>query len=193
MNRTNYIFVDFENVHETEWERIIGKQVQAIIVLGPQHKFMPIAEVKALLRCASQIRLIETKKAGRNAADLLLAQHIGEQRKEDPQGYFHVVSKDKGFDSLISNLRDNGTMAARRESLSDIPVLMNGEERILAFAAYLKANPENRPVRRKALEAQIQHNFAKTLVADEIGQLIAALESRGVLKIDASGKVAYLG
>jgi hypothetical protein len=30
---------------------------------------------------------------------------IGDQKKSDPQGYFHVVSKDKGFDALIEHRR----------------------------------------------------------------------------------------
>ena len=44
--RVNYIFVDFENVHETDLDRIAQKPVKVTLVLGEQHKKLPVSLVQ---------------------------------------------------------------------------------------------------------------------------------------------------
>ncbi len=41
MTRMNYIFVDFENVQETDSERIAGKPVKVVLMLGEQQESLP--------------------------------------------------------------------------------------------------------------------------------------------------------
>ena len=121
--RMNYIFVDFENVHEIDLDRVDQKPVKVILVLGEQHKRLPVLLVRKLLQYASQVQVVETGRSGKNAADLVLANYIGEVRKDDPRGYIHIVSKDKDFDALIGHHKDNGALAARHASFSEIPVV----------------------------------------------------------------------
>lgn len=191
MNRTNYIFIDFENVHETDWERIVGKPAKVTVILGEQHKSIPTALVKKMLKCAGQVELVETRRTGKNAADFVLAEHIGEQKKADPVGYFHVISKDKGFDALIAHLRDNGVLAARRASFSEIPVLMDSAERLESIIKYFKGNPKNRPGKRKTLEAQIQGMFGKVLSPEEVASTVEGLVTSKVIKLSKEGGVSY--
>ena len=33
MARTNNIFIDFENIHETDWDRLVGKPVTSTSIL----------------------------------------------------------------------------------------------------------------------------------------------------------------
>ena len=87
MARTNYIFIDFESVQETDLDRIDKKPVNLIFVLGQSQKRLPVTLVKKLLQYASQVRLIEAGTNGKNAADFVLANHIGEAietRHRDP-------------------------------------------------------------------------------------------------------------
>lgn len=191
MARTNYIFIDFENVHETDWDRIVGKPVMVTVVLGAQHKNMPIPVVKKLLKCASQVQLVETKRTGKNSADFVLAELIGEQKKADPHGYFHIVSKDRGFDATIEHLRENKVLAARRASFSEIPVLMNTAERVKSLTAYFKDNPDNRPGRSKTLETQIQTIFGKALSPEEVAATIDGLIAAKIIKLSEKGIVEY--
>jgi len=191
MTRTNYIFIDFENVHETDWDRIVGKPVKAMLILGEHHKYIPIAVVKKLLKCAGQVELVETIQTGKDAADIVLADHIGEQSKEDPHGYFHIVSRDKGFDALISHLKSHGILAARRASFSDIPVLMNTAERVQLVAAFFEKNPLNRPKKRQSLESQIQAVFGKALSPEDLAATVEGLVAAKVITLSAEGAVAY--
>ena len=191
MNRTNYIFVDFENVQLVEWDRVVGRPVHVTLVLGEQHKYFPVSVVKQMLSCATQVSLVETKRTGKNAADFILAELIGARSTTDPQGYFHVVSRDKGFEALIEHLRGKKILAARRESFAEIPVLMNAKERIAACEAFWADKTTGRPGKRSTMEAQIQALFARTLTAEEVDEIIADLTKRKIVAFDENGKVRY--
>ena len=86
MSRTNYIFVDFENVQETDWERIAGKPVKVVLVLGANQKSLPFEFVRFLHQHPHQVELIKTTRTGRNALDFVLSARLGEIRGTDPDG-----------------------------------------------------------------------------------------------------------
>lgn len=192
MHRTNHIFIDFENVQETDLDRIAGKAVKVTLVLGERHKSLPVPLVRKLLKYASQVELVETGRGGKNALDLVLAQHIGEARSADPGGYFHIISKDKDFDPLIGHLKDCGTLAARRAALSEIPSLMTAAERRKHLAEHYRKSQQNgRAKKRTTLAAQIQSLFAKSLTAEEIEEAIRGLIADKVLTISDKDEVVY--
>jgi hypothetical protein len=191
MSRTNYILVDFENVQEADFDRIANRPVKVTLVLGEQHKRLPVDLVKKLLRHAGQIELIETGRAGKNALDLVLSQHIGAVRAADPHGYFHIVSKDKGFDALVGHLKDNGTLARRHGSFSEIPVLMNLAERVRLMTRQLKENPRNRPGKRKTLTSHIQTVFGRSLSETEAEDTVRGLVREKTVTVSNEGDVNY--
>jgi hypothetical protein len=191
MSRTNYIFVDFENVQETDLDRIANKPVKVTFVLGERQKRLPVALARKLLKYAGQVVLVETGRSSKNALDLVLAHYTGEARKADPQGYFHIVSKDKDFDALIGHLKDNGVLAARHAAFSEIPVLMNRTERVKLLATYFKTTQTNRPKRRKTLESQIQALFGKALSSGELDETIGGLVAAKIIALSKKGEVAY--
>ena len=191
MSRTNYIFVDFENVQETELERIAQKPVRVALILGERHKNLPVLFVKKLLKYHAQVELVETGRSGKNALDLVLAEHIGEAKRTDPDGYFHIVSKDKDFDALVGHLKENGTLAARHAGFSEIPVLMNVTERVKWLRAHSKANPQNRPKKRKTLESQIQAVFGKALSPGEVEATVMGLITDNIIVLSEKGEITY--
>jgi len=191
MIRTNYIFVDFENVQETDCERIANKPVKVVLVLGEQQTKLPVTFVKKLLRFASQVQLVETGRAGKNALDMVLAHYVGAIRVTDPEGYFHIVSKDKGFDALIGHLTDNGALARRHASISGIPVLMNAGERASLLSKQLKESATGRPAKRTTLEFKIQATFGKCLTESEVADTIERLARDRTVTLLDSGEVKY--
>jgi hypothetical protein len=189
--RVNYIFVDFENVQETDLDRIAQKPVKVILVLGGQNKHLPVSLVKKLLQYAGQVQLVETGRTGRNASDLVLAHYIGEVKKSDPHGYIHILSKDKDFDALIGHYKLNGSLAARHASFSEIPVLMNVDERAQLLASYFTAEHVSRPSKRKTLESHMQAVFGKTLSPADVEATINRLVANQVITLSDKGEVAY--
>ena len=191
MSRTNYIFVDFESVRPADLDRIAGRPARLILVLGEQDKKLPIALVKQLLQNASQVSLVESGRSGKNALDLVLAHYIGEAKKVDPHGYFHIISKDRDFDALIGHLKDSGTLAARRTCLGEIPILMTSTERVALLTAHFKANSKNRPKKRSSLESMIQVVFGRSLSAAELEDTIQSLIRGNFLSLSDKGTVSY--
>jgi hypothetical protein len=191
MARTNYIFIDFENVQESDLDRIENKPVKLIFVLGQQHTKLPITLVKKLLQFASQVRLVETGANGRNAADFVLSSYIGEAKKADPHGYFHILSRDKGFDALIGHLKVNGTLARRHESFSEIPVLMNKMERVKYLTTRFKAKQVTRAKKQATLESQIQALFGKALSLEELKDTINGLLAGKTIQVTPTGEIVY--
>ena len=191
MSRTNYIFVDFENVQETDLDRIANRLVKVRLVLGERHKSLPMKLVKLIQKFPEQVQLIETGLNGKNALDFVLACEIGVESVKDPTGYFHVLSRDKGFDALIRHLKNKGVLAARHAAFSEIPVLMNLAERVNLLASHFKANQASRPKKRKTLESQIQADFGKTLSPAEVEDTIRGLVAEKIITLSETGAVAY--
>jgi hypothetical protein len=191
MGRTNYIYIDFENVQETDLDRIANKPVKVRLVLGERHKSLPVKLVKQLQKFAEQVSLIETKLNGKNALDFVLAYEIGVESAKDPDGYFHVLSRDKGFDALISRLKDKKILAARHAAFSEVPVLMNLEERACVLANYFKAHPNNRPKLQKTLTSQIMVVFGNSLTPAEVAETIQKLVGQKIITVSEKGSVAY--
>jgi hypothetical protein len=191
MSRTNYIFIDFENVQETEWDRLANKPVKVALILGERHKSLPVALVKNLLKYAGQVTLVETGRSGKNALDLVLAHLIGEWKKGDPHGYFHILSRDKDFDALIGHLKENGSLAARHAAFREIPILMNLAERVKLLAELFKANQATRPKKRTTVESQVQALFGKALSPPEVEDTVQALVREKIIAVSDRGEITY--
>jgi len=191
MRRTNYIFVDFENVPEAELDRIASKPVKVMLILGERQKSLPVKLVKLIQKYPEQVRLVETELNGKNALDFVLACEIGVESEKDQGGYFHVLSRDKGFDALIRHLKSKGIHAARHTAFGEILVLMNLAERLKLLPAHIKANQASRPKTRKTLEAYIQTVFGRALSPGEVEETIQGLVAEKVITLSEKGTVTY--
>ncbi len=149
MNRTHYIFVDFENIHEVQLDLIENKPVVVVLVLGERHKKLPVDLVKQLLKYPAQVRLVEAGLSGRNALDFVLAYLIGVQSTTDGAGHFHILSRDKGFNALIEHLKKNDIFADRHESFVKIPVLAPSAKTSTALPASSKSPTADKTHKKK--------------------------------------------
>ena len=191
MIRTNYIFVDFENIQEHDLDRIAHKPIKVTLVLGRRHKNLPVQLVKLIQKYASQVALVETTLEGKNALDFVIACLIGAEAERDSQGYFHVLSRDTGFDALICHLKSREIRAARHVSFSEIPVLMNAAERVKLLTQFFTANAASRPKKRQALESQVQALFGRTLSSEDVQETIQKLIHGNILTLADNGAVSY--
>ena len=191
MIRTNYIFVDFENVQETELDRIAEKPVKVVLVLGQRNSRLPVKLVTLIHKFSEQVRLIEASLMGKNALDFVLACEVGVECGKDPQAYFHILSRDKGFDVLVNHLKAKGVHARRCNTFNEIPVVMNLAERVQRLASDFKMPKTTRARKRKGLEAQIQQVFGKALSPEELAATIRGLIAEKIITLSDQGEVAY--
>ena len=159
MARTQYIFIDYENVCESDLSRVSGKAVRVFMIIGTKHKKLPTSLFLFAQDHPEQLRIIQTSVDGRNALDFVLTLELGRMIAADPTGYFHIVSKDTDFDSVVRHLKGETKLLARHTSLAEIPALRTLEERIARIKTELDDPAKSRPSTRKTLENKIQSAF----------------------------------
>ena len=114
----NHVFVDFENVHEIDLAVIGSKAVSFTLLLGARQTKLDVSIVEKLLEHAASVQLVRLSSAGKNALDFTLAYYLGRAVTGDPTGYFHIVSKDTGYDPLIEHLRSKHIRVRRHEDFA---------------------------------------------------------------------------
>ena len=194
--RTNYIFIDYENVQEIHLDLIAGKAVKVFLIVGQRQKSLPYVLSKQIHKYHNQVQPIDSPGTGRNALDMVLAYQIGLQVAADPQGYFHVLSKDKDYDALIKHLRDQDILASRDEEFSRIPALIamsrfSLEERVQWVVERFQKNKASRPKRKKSLLTTIHALCRKEISEGDAEQILNRMVSRKLITFDAKGAVAY--
>lgn len=111
----NHVFVDVENVKVIDPAVIGGKNLMLYLFLGLQQKRLDVELVEKLLEHAHTVQMIRSLKAGNNALDFVLAYHLGQAVLSDPKGYYHIVSRDSGYDALVELLKSRHVKVKRHE------------------------------------------------------------------------------
>jgi len=147
---------------------------------------------------------------GVNALDFHIAYYLGILAANDPSGFFHIVSKDTGFDPLIKHMKANKIFAVRSISIEEMPCLTPPATKSRAIAInqknsstrtsidelieitvedLLKRNT-SKPRTPKTLMSTIHAKFGKNTLAVDIEAVYKGLMSRGYVKVNGT-KVSY--
>jgi hypothetical protein len=124
----NHVFVDFENVHQVDLSLIGAKAVSFTLMVGAKQTKLDSDLVERLLAHSATVQLVKLKGSGKNALDFALAYYLGRAALADPTGYFHVVSKDGGFDPLLEHLRDRHIHVYRHASCAELTFSWPGKK-----------------------------------------------------------------
>jgi cobalamin biosynthesis Mg chelatase CobN len=194
--KTDYVLIDFENVQPKDLSLLAGHPFKVIVFVGANQGRISFDLAKALQAMGENAEYIQISGTGRNALDFHIAFHLGELASKDREGYFHVISKDTGFDPLVRHLKERGIKVRRSRDLAEMPIPgivspKTADERIDAIVKNLKSRSHSRPRRRKTLASSINSLFMNKLETSDLDALIAALEERGAVTIETSGKVGY--
>jgi hypothetical protein len=119
--RVNYVFVDYENVQDIDLSIIGAQAVHFTLLLGLRNKKLDADVVEKLLANAASVQLVRLSADGRNALDFTLAYYVGRAAAMDPAGFYHIVSRDKGYDPLVAHLRSKHIEARRHDSFASLP------------------------------------------------------------------------
>jgi hypothetical protein len=121
-----YILVDFDNVKPSAADIVLARddKVRLALVRGPQQTRYEADLAEALHGMGDQVTFTRCAKAGKNAADMQIAYHLGELVASMPAGShrstrFVVISRDKDFDPLLMYLQGNGFDASRAPSFKE--------------------------------------------------------------------------
>ena len=119
--RANYVLIDFESVQVKSLALLDGAHFRVRLFLGPNHTKVPSDLVLAMHDFGERAKYVKLDTPGPNALDFHIAYYLGSLAAADPEGFFHIISKDTGFDPLIQHLKKNKIFAARSESIEDMP------------------------------------------------------------------------
>ena len=136
-------------------------------------------------------KYIKISGNGQNALDFHIAFYIGQLSVQDPKGFFHIISKDTGFDPLVSHLRSQKIRVQREKDLAEIPVLRissatNYNEKISAIVKNLSGRGQSRPRKIKTLANTINSLFTQKLNENELNDIINELNNKEYIVIKDS-------
>ncbi len=124
----NHVFLDFENVHQVDLSLIGAKSVSFTLMVGAKQTKLDSDLVEKLMVHSSSVQLVKLKSSGQNALDFALAYYLGRAALADPTAYFHIVSKDGGFDPLIDHLRARHIQVHRHTSCAELTFTWPGKK-----------------------------------------------------------------
>lgn len=191
----NYVLIDFENVQPKNLELLASHPFKVFVFCGANQTKLPYDLVAAMQGLGDDARYIKISGNGRNALDFHIACYVGELTTSDPEGYFHIISKDTGFDTLIEHLKDRKIKIQRRKDLAEIPVLRmtkaaSPDEKIAAIVKNLEGRGQSRPRKLKTLSNTINTLFTQKLEDSELAALIEQLKQLRYINVQ-EGSVSY--
>lgn len=194
--RTNFVLVDFENVQPKDLGLLKDGPFKVKVFLGPNQSKVPVALANALQPLGNNAEYVVLEAAGTNALDFHIAYYIGVLSTEHQGAFFHIISKDSGFDPLIKHLKGKKIFAQRSVCIADIPYFKPPlpdapEDQILAVVSDLVRRKTSKPRTQKTLLSTLHALFKKELTEQQLSQLFGALCKRGIVKVDGT-KVSYV-
>jgi hypothetical protein len=215
---THFVFVDLENVPGVDVSAGAGHPVHVTLLIGKQQKSFSLEMVRAAKSMGDRLDLVEVGASGHNALDITLAYYLGRAIGKAPAAAFAIVSKDKDFDPMIAHLQAKGIDLSRYTTFSSLPFLAPAkksstkppfstppptvppkipktpaapkpkvaEDKLPKFIAHLRNGP---PSNRTKLEHMIAAYFKPSLPVGGMKGVIAELQKRKAIAIDANGKV----
>ena len=194
--RTNYVLIDLENVQPKNLDLLKGHDFKVMVFVGANQTKLPFDLASALQAFGEKAKYIKIDGNGQNALDFHIAYYIGELCTKEPNSYFHIISKDTGFDPLINHLKSRKIFVQRSRDLSEIPLLKISstksiEEKILAIVENLLSRGSSRPRKVTTLTNSVNSLFMKSLEDSELTNIIKALEERKYIVVTQQGAVTY--
>jgi hypothetical protein len=193
--RTNYVMIDFESVQPSGLDLLRQDHFKVLVFVGANQGKVSFETAHALQNMAEKAEYVKISGAGKNALDFHIAFYIGQLVEKDPKAFFHIISKDSGFDPLVAHLKSKGVLAARARSIGEIPLVKTGnakspEDRARLFIAKLDQPKVTKPRTVKTLTSTIGAFFRKQLTDADVSAVIAAMEKDGYILV-VDGKVTY--
>jgi hypothetical protein len=158
--RTNYVLVDYENVQPEELVGLEAEHFKVLLFVGANQTKLSFDLAASMQKLGARAEYVKISGNGSNALDFHIAFYIGQLAAHDAAGYFHIISKDSGFDPLVEHLKGRKLAVVRSKSVQDIPLLKAANsksipEKVAVVVANLKQRGAAKPRTIKTLSAVV--------------------------------------
>ena len=193
--RTNYVLIDYENVQPATLNALEKEHFKVIVFVGATQTKINFDIATSLQRLGANASYVKISSNGSNALDFHIAFYIGQIAATDPSAYFHIISKDTGFDPLIAHLKTKKIFANRSSNINDIPLVKASNchtlpEKLEIVVANLRQRGTSKPRTVTTLSSTISSIFQKALSEEEIAEILKELDDKKIITITET-KVAY--
>jgi hypothetical protein len=190
--RTNVVLIDYENVQPKDIGLLKDGSFKVKVFLGPNQAKIPLPMAIALQPLGENVEYIQIDTAGNNALDFHIAYYIGVLSREEPRPFFHIISKDTGFDPLLKHLKKKKIFAKRYDCIAYIKCLKpKPEDPVDAVIEDLVRRKASKPRTQKTLISTMHAILKEYNLSDQQEKSIFEdLCDRGIVKLDGT-KVSY--
>jgi hypothetical protein len=185
----NYVLIDYENVQPKNLELLGEHPFKVMVFVGQSLAKIPFDLADSMQLLGKDARYIKISGNAKDALDFHIAYYIGELAAKEPDAYFHIISKDKGFDPLIRHLEDRKIRVKREVDIGEIPLLqLSGttsmDEKIAAIVKNLGGRGLSRPRKVRTLQNTINTLFTPKLEQAELNALVKELQKRKLIVVN---------
>lgn len=185
---TNYVLIDFENVQPKNLSLLETQPFKVLVFIGASQVRLPRNVVTAMQKLGERAEYIEIDGNGPNALDFHVAYYVGALVSADPDGAYHIVSKDKGFDPLVRHLKRRKVNVRRVKDLAEIPILRipkktAKDDMIDAIVNNLINRGQSRPRKVQTLKNTIGNLVSDKLSDTERQALVDEMQKRKLLRV----------
>ncbi|MEW4566998.1 PIN domain-containing protein [Tautonia sp. JC769] len=189
------MLIDYENVQPESLNGLDAEHFRVLLFVGAAQTKVSYEIAEGMQRLGSRAQYVKMAGNGSNALDFHIAFYIGYLAANDPTAFFHIISKDTGFDPLVRHLKGNKVFVVRSDAIEDITLVKVANsktlpDRVAVLVADLKKRGAARPKTVKTLTSTAAAVFRKQLEEQELAGLIGELQRRGVIGIHEE-KVSY--
>jgi len=193
--RQNIVLIDFENVQPESLGVLAQDHFRVLVFVGADQTRVPFDTAASLQQLGSRAEYIKIGGNGSNALDFHIAYYVGQLAAADPTAYFHIVSKDTGFDPLVAHLKSKKIFAGRVKDIADIPVVKAASkktpaERVSIVLDKLRQPQVTKPRTVKTLSSAIASFFQKQLPDEEVAAVVEGMVKARAISIEGT-KVTY--
>ncbi|KAF1685075.1 hypothetical protein B1992_13200 [Pseudoxanthomonas broegbernensis] len=193
--RTNYVLIDYENVQPSALSVLEKEHFKVIVFVGANQAKVAFDVAAQLQRLGPSASYVKISGNGPNALDFHIAYYIGHLAATEPDAYFHIISKDTGFDPLITHLKSKKIFACRSKDIGDMPIVKAANsktlpEKLAVIVTNLKQRGAAKPRTVKTLSSTISSLFQKALAEDELAAILKHMEQQGFVTVTGT-KVGY--
>ena len=193
--RINFVLIDSENVRPEYIEKLKHEHFRVLVFIGANLKRLDFAIVNAVQSLGSNGSYVQISSHGPSALDFHIAYYIGKLAAAHPDAYFHIISKDKGFDPLIKHLKNQKIFCSRSTSVLEIPLVkstdkLSPRQRAADFYEKRIARAKARPATVVSLRSAILSHFHKVISEEEVAAVLEALITAGHVMVNGK-KITY--
>lgn len=192
--KINYVLIDFENVVPGNLAGLEAEHFRVLVFMGANQTRISSEIAIAMQNLGDRGSYVKCAGNGKNALDFHIAWHLGKLAVEEPAAYFHIISKDTGFDPLLAHLKERKIQAKRWAAVSEIPALqpvqlMPLQEKADLVIAHLRK--ASKPRTLKTLTSSVHAILGKQLTDHQVEAVISRLQSEGFVTLKEGNKVEY--